>query len=222
MNESCLVWIRHVTYERVMSHVAHAWFVFHQWFTHEWVIYTYNCVMLHLWMSHVTHMNESCHTYECVMSHIWMRHVTHMNESCHTYECALPCATRTWAHAMLHIRISHICLCSMYVCMCYVTHMNGSCCLRGIFAARTQVLRLYAVWMGHVLDVCHTRERFMVTNRQVMSHAWTSHVAPMNKSHHRYKWVMSHVYTRHVTHVNESCQTYERGMSPIWMPCHPS
>jgi len=31
-------------------------------------------------------MNESCHTYEWVMSHIWMSHVTHMNESCHTYE----------------------------------------------------------------------------------------------------------------------------------------
>jgi len=32
-------------------------------------------------MSHVTHMNESCHTYEWVMSHIWMSPVTHMNES---------------------------------------------------------------------------------------------------------------------------------------------
>jgi len=38
------------------------------------------------WMSHVAHMNESCHTYEWVMSHIWMSHVTHMNESCHIYE----------------------------------------------------------------------------------------------------------------------------------------
>jgi len=50
-----------------------------------------------LWMSHVTHMNASCHTYECVMSHLWMshtygcvmshismRHVTHMNQSCQT------------------------------------------------------------------------------------------------------------------------------------------
>jgi len=27
-----------------------------------------------------------CHVYEWVMSHIWMSHVTHMNESCHTYE----------------------------------------------------------------------------------------------------------------------------------------
>ena len=59
--------------------------------------HTYEWVMSHIWMSHVTRMNESRHTYERwnmiqikayerVMSHIWMSHVTHMNESCHTYE----------------------------------------------------------------------------------------------------------------------------------------
>jgi len=42
--------------------------------------------MSHIWMRHVTHMNESCHTYEWGMSHIRMSHVTHMNEPCHTYE----------------------------------------------------------------------------------------------------------------------------------------
>jgi len=31
----------------------------------------------------------SCHTYECVMSHTWMRHITHVNASCHTYECVM-------------------------------------------------------------------------------------------------------------------------------------
>jgi len=41
--------------------------------------HTYEWVMSHMWMSHVTHMNESCHTYERGMSHIWMRHLTHMN-----------------------------------------------------------------------------------------------------------------------------------------------
>ena len=30
----------------------------------------YEWVMSHIWMSHVTHMNESCHTCEWVMSHI--------------------------------------------------------------------------------------------------------------------------------------------------------
>jgi len=55
--------------------------------THEWVT-------SHVWMSHVTVMNESCHTCEWVTSHLWMSHVTiwmsHvilMNESHHTYEC---------------------------------------------------------------------------------------------------------------------------------------
>jgi len=48
--------------------------------------------MSQLWMSHVTHMNESCHTYECVtskscvMSRTWMSHVTYIDESCHTYK----------------------------------------------------------------------------------------------------------------------------------------
>ena len=43
-------------------------------------------------MSHVTHMhescrtqNESCHTFECVMLHIRIRHVSHMSMSCHIY-----------------------------------------------------------------------------------------------------------------------------------------
>jgi len=33
--------------------------------------------MSHIWMSHVTRINESCHTYECVMSSSWMGHVTY-------------------------------------------------------------------------------------------------------------------------------------------------
>ena len=46
---------------------------------HEWDV----------WMSHVTHGNESCDscdTYEWVTSHIWMSHVTHMTASCHASE----------------------------------------------------------------------------------------------------------------------------------------
>ena len=39
-------------------------------------------------LSHVTHMNESCHTYRYVTSHIWMHHFTHMHSSRFTIECA--------------------------------------------------------------------------------------------------------------------------------------
>jgi len=69
-----------------MSHVTHM----------NESCYTYELVMSHISMSHVTHMRseasmggwvfqESCHTCECVVSHIWMSHVTHINVSCQTY-----------------------------------------------------------------------------------------------------------------------------------------
>jgi len=82
--------------------------------------------MLHIWMSHVAHMNESCHTYEWVMSHIWMSHAAHMNESCHTYEWVMP---HIWLSHVTHMTES----CRTYewvmshVWMSHVTHMNESC-----------------------------------------------------------------------------------------------
>ena len=115
MNESCLVWISHVAYERVVSHLNESW----SHVTHEWVVshescHTYEWVMSHIWMNHVAYervvsrLNGSCHTWlgrlTRVMSHIWMSHVTHMNESCHT---------SIWV--MSHIWMSH------------VTYMNVSC-----------------------------------------------------------------------------------------------
>ena len=58
--------------------------------------------LYHILMSHVTHMNESCHTYEWVISHIRMNHVTHMDQSCHTYDWVMShmhelCHTYEWA-----------------------------------------------------------------------------------------------------------------------------
>jgi len=44
-------------------------------------------VMSHMWMSHVTHVNESCRTCEWVMSHMWMSHVAHVNESLFFNNC---------------------------------------------------------------------------------------------------------------------------------------
>jgi len=84
-------------------------------------------VMLpHIWMSHVTRMNESCHTfewvmsiYECVMSHVWMSHVTRMNESRHTYEWV---TSHIRMSHVAHIRISHV----THISMSHVTHMNDS------------------------------------------------------------------------------------------------
>jgi len=87
------------TYEEGMSHICIHTNACSQ---------TYRRVMSDIWMSRVSHTNESCHTcefgksqtwnhfkhtdeschtYEWVMSHIQTSHVTRTNESCHTYTC---------------------------------------------------------------------------------------------------------------------------------------
>jgi len=78
-------------------------------------------VMSHMWMSHVTHVNESCHTCEWDLSHMWMNHITHVNESCHTCENGCPiamCAVThdhnsphsfTWVWGVTHIYVGLFC-----------------------------------------------------------------------------------------------------------------
>jgi len=136
-------------------------------------------------MSHVTHMNESCHTYEWVMSHIWMSHVTHMNESCHTYEWVMspmwmsyvwaPCewVTCKWGKSRMWITRKNS----------YRHHVR----VGGDAVSHTSA----AEWS------CHTCE-------WVMSHVWTSPVAHVNEPSHTCGWVMSHIRMSRVTHVNSN------------------
>jgi len=81
--------------------------------THEWVLS--NVWMSHIWMSHVTHMNECCQTYDQGMSHVWMSHVTHMHESYHTYE---------WVTSHMWIMTSLTCMAWSVHVTSHVTHMN--------------------------------------------------------------------------------------------------
>jgi len=87
------------------------------------------------------HMNESCHSYERVMSHVWMSHVTLKNESCLSRR-------RVWARDMTdvwrenecchvtHIKMSHVCLAGEFcraewvmshIKISHVIHMIESC-----------------------------------------------------------------------------------------------
>jgi len=77
------------------SHVWREWFTCVTWHIppvpfstvaraqRPWLL-RWPCWLLDPPVSHVTHVNGSCHTCEWVMSHMWMSHVTHVNTSCHT------------------------------------------------------------------------------------------------------------------------------------------
>ena len=73
-----------VTHCNALQHTIFSWKVgprTEKWRTmHSSRVYDSKRFMSHIWMSHVTHMNELCHIYEWVMSHIRIGHITYINE----------------------------------------------------------------------------------------------------------------------------------------------
>ena len=131
-------------------------------------------VMSHIWMSHVTHVNESRHRYEWVMSHRWISHVTRINESYHTYERAI---SHIWMIHGTHMNESwHICAWGMaHRSMSHVTHMNGS---------------------------CHAKQAQQSITKKCDNCAYECVV--LDESCHTYEWVMSHISMSHGTCVYDS------------------
>jgi len=159
----CATWLIHMY---VMT-LWETWGAERSFYTFQWVMLRIN-ESCHIWMSHVTHLNESCHTYEWVMSHIWMSHGTHMYESCHT-----------WMSHVTHMNES----CHTYTWV--MSHMNES--------YHTHEWVMSHIWMSHVTymnESCYTCE-------WVMADVCMSHVTHMNESCHTYEWVMSHIWMSH-------------------------
>jgi len=78
----------HVKFMNESSHI-HECVMLHVWMSHLTYIPS-QCDMSYVWMSYLTYINELCHLYErgiyihqCDMSYIGMSHVTYIHESCH-------------------------------------------------------------------------------------------------------------------------------------------
>ena len=80
-----------------MCDIKYEWVMTHIWMRDMTRDFTHVIFKLHIWLSHVPYINESCPIYEWVMSHLWMNHVPYMNESCPIYE---------WV--MSHIWMNHV------------------------------------------------------------------------------------------------------------------
>jgi len=132
--------INHIMTRSYVSHMSHEWVMCHTW-VHARVrctCHTNKEVMPHIWMSHVTYINESYRTCDWVMTqlyvwHIWMSHammcdicVTHMNESRYdsyrTSECALPLRVYVCVLDLLCVCVCmcvRLCACAcVHACMC--------------------------------------------------------------------------------------------------------
>jgi len=179
MNESCHIWMNHVQYEWVMSHMNesyHAW-MSHVPYTREWstnpkgvAIVTYEQVM--------SHMNESCH--------IWV--MSHINDSCCIWMGHVPCEScPIWV-------MSH-------------THLQRSTNLQRVASVTHERVMSH---MSHVtmIEPCHTDVISQMSHvKHESCRIWTSHA--------KYGWVMSpmrppmkhqskrssnyHIWSSHVT-----------------------
>jgi len=160
--------------------------------------------MSHIWISYVTHVNESCHTYEpverytctvgkshaheqimshvwSVASHTWRSHGTHMNESRHMYECK-------WHH------MYETAECREWEQMFYI-----------------------CTYMCRYMWRCMCRYMCLPLWARDMAHIWTSQVTRMNESRHTHPWVVSHTWMGLGAHAKEPCHTHERVTSRMWM-----
>ena len=119
--------------------------------------HTCECVMSHVWMSHVTHTTESCHPWMSHVTHGWVR--SHMDESCHTWIC------RGMSQVTSHISSCHVCEWVMsHMWTRHVAHVNESChtCKWVMWMSRATHM-----WISRVADVkesCHTRECVKATH----------------------------------------------------------
>jgi len=138
--------------------------------------------MSHIWMSHITYANESCHTYKWVMSNEWMSHVTHVQKTQHTAHIThtrtggTPSAQKDWvvrvtwlvhmfdmSHFMFdmsHLYVWH----DSFICIRYVIYtcnMTHFCCTQGSrllreklsFMCQTTHLYVWHVWFIYICEV---------------------------------------------------------------------
>jgi len=128
MNESCHIWMSHVTYEWVVPHMNESCHIWMSHVTYEWVMSHMN-KSHHIWMSHVTyewvvsHMNESCHIWMSPITYEWV--MSHMNESCHIWmshsirdSTSVPaCAPANYIAHGMQWTYSVECRCGVRVCV---------------------------------------------------------------------------------------------------------
>jgi len=201
VNDSCQLWIRHET--RV-----------NEWcYTHKWVMshsaLTVEDAAVYVCISHVSHLNESCHGSLNESS----RESCHcVNESCHCVNESCHSLNKSF-HSVSHLNESWQ---SVNESCHSVSHLNESChepCHSVSWMSRV-ILKVTSCHFNRDMSlewVMSWAMSFRVTLGWVMSRTWMRHV--------------THIWMCHVTNMNESCltrecitsHTYEWVSSRSWM-----
>jgi len=208
MSESSHVWMSHVTHMNASCHI-HEWDMLYIWMSHV----TFSRTLLlrvpfyilsaagrseisessHIWMSHVTQMNESCHTW---MSHVTFYHLMPLRVHFHILSAQVDLI---WVSLVKRVNESR-----HNTSMSHVTHTNESCHTYewGMPWRMRHVTFYHTIPLRVPFNCLLAADKFDFV--YVMPHIWMSHVTT-------HQWVMAHIWMSHVTstngeskHMNES------------------
>ena len=165
------------------------------WLIHIHTTHIYERVMSNICMSHVTHMNESCHTSERVMSHIWTSHVQCKNElrlsdrnaSCHTNECF-----------MSHTRLSHVARTN-----CNVTHFLFKCT-----TAHAYITHYACITYNDMIHAWHSIHTQSDTHTECYTHEWSATYVSVAKEPYKRDYILQKRPTHRVIRTWVNCVTW--------------
>jgi len=207
-----------------MAWIIHIWYLFvicvrfcKAWFVHTWqdafvyvARYMWNTTS-HIWMSRVTHINESCH-----VSHIWMSHVTRMDASCHMSHIWMRHATHTKLndHSLTYAKS---CVGDAIFVIVRLTRIGMALPIK-----KKKVTRSMRVWRSVThwyvwVDVCVCVERLARTCNMTHSYTWHNSFmcVDMSNSYMCHDW---RIHTCDMTHPYVR-QEVEQGRCPAWCVC---
>jgi len=202
--------------------------------------HTYEWVMSHIWMSHITHTDELCHTCKWIASNIRMDHITHINGSCHRYEWVMLhiCTLSVESNALVWMKLSHLWVTS-YIQIPYSFYSvcsNTLLILQWMLWGMSQKPHFMTYKSGY--EVCDTNQVMRRVTWVCYEASHTPHILMRHVTRYTYKSgiAVSRAHTLSLslslfhthTHtlilgrawrasMNEPCHTYARVMSHIWM-----
>jgi len=166
----------------------------------------------HIWMSHVTsewvisRMNESRRTYQLVMSHIWMSHVTHIWMSHVTHIRHMNGSPHLWmSHVTYECVTSQTESCDTHMNESRDTHTTYEWVMSHMNASHRWLSHVTHIWMSHVTHIrhiigwCYSSTRALLRAKSTLKVPMKINIKKMT-----YGWVMWLIYHWVILDVQQS------------------